>query len=316
MLLCPECGKEHPKLPHPYKPGRVVIYCGNRAVLETWGSFSEASLEVFADLGSETAKKIIDLGAKTVGDIQDLLFPPNLSTCGEASLVNIPGVGVGVNVLISYFMQDALKVLVTGTGRCGTRYFSKRLTSAGIPCHHELIGLTGLRGLKDRVQKFNVVADSSWLAAAYLQHIPEEVTIVHLVRHPAKVIESLMRMRFFYRGNLFQRYTDFATGSLPGIGSFSRVLDRAIYFYLQWNAKIVYNSRGQRILHRIEDNDHSLLHKLGTTRFRGLFSDVTDNHRTGKPYAIEWGKVDSGLWRELDQYSEELGYNLGEEYVA
>jgi hypothetical protein len=304
MYSCPHCKGEHKKLPHPTKPGRVVAYCRGRAVFEGWGESAGTPLSAFADLGVETAKEFLSLGIKTVGNMEDVLFSPDWTTIRD-----VEGVGEsGITTLKNYFMDGVLKLLVTGTGRCGTRYFSKRLTSAGISCHHELIGLGGLSGLRERARKVGALADSSWLAAAFLQHIPENVRIVHLVRHPTKVVESLMRMRFFHRNNRFQRYTDFAVGALPGIKKYRKTLDRAVYFYIYWNEKIAANVQGPRIVHRIEDDDSDLLQELGATTSRNLFENMSDNHRDGKPYKLDWANVNFDLRVKLEQQSRAFGY--------
>ena len=45
-----------------------------------------------------------------------------------------------------------LKYLVTGTGRCGTVYMARILTSIGIPCGHETIfDYRGTRGARKRL---------------------------------------------------------------------------------------------------------------------------------------------------------------------
>jgi hypothetical protein len=305
MYSCSHCGEEHKKLPHPTKPGRVVAYCQGRAVFEGWGSSTSTPLSAFADLGIKTAEEFLKLGIETVGNIEDVLFSPDWTTMRD-----VEGVGKeGITTLKNYFMDGVLKLLVTGTGRCGTRYFSKRLTSVGVPCHHELIGLGGLSGLRERARKVGALADSSWLAAAFLQHIPANVRIVHLVRHPIKVIESLMRMRFFNRNNQFQRYTDFAVGALPGIKQHRKILDRAVYFYIYWNEKIATQAQGPRIVHRIEDDDSGLLQKLGATTSQNLFENVLDNHRGGKSYKLDWTNVDFDLRVKLERQSKAFGYH-------
>ena len=49
-------------------------------------------------------------------------------------------------------MCNELKIISTGTGRCGTAYMSKLLTSVGIPCGHEsLFTNKGLTEYKYRI---------------------------------------------------------------------------------------------------------------------------------------------------------------------
>jgi hypothetical protein len=117
-----------------------------------------------------------------------------------------------------------LKYLVVGTGRCGTVYVAKLLSSIGIPCTHEAIFRhDGIDAALDRLQcgkelevsfisklasvieersgvrwfngndREEVIAESSYLASPYIDHPSlKNVIIIHLVRHPMKVINSFV----------------------------------------------------------------------------------------------------------------------------
>jgi hypothetical protein len=89
----------------------------------------------------------------------------------------------------------SIKYIVTGTGRCGTMFFAKYLTSAGINCGHELIFTnSGVEAAnKNLLINNNVQADSSYMAAPYLSHsLLKNAKIVHLVRDPIKVLNSFV----------------------------------------------------------------------------------------------------------------------------
>ena len=58
-----------------------------------------------------------------------------------------------------------MRVLITGTGRCGTGWMARALTAAGAPCGHEAAFTA--RGHGD----CDWVAESSWLAAPYLDRL-------------------------------------------------------------------------------------------------------------------------------------------------
>lgn len=84
------------------------------------------------------------------------------------------------------------KILITGCGRSGTGYISNYLTGAGIKCGHEdVFTLNGFKGWKD------YEADSSWFAAPFLDELDGDVRIVHIVRHPDKVVNSFYRLGLF-----------------------------------------------------------------------------------------------------------------------
>jgi hypothetical protein len=112
-----------------------------------------------------------------------------------------------------------LKYLVTGCGRSGTVYMAKLLTSLGVPCGHETIfdfdGIeraleriagsiplklseTSLRAKEDWVDVNTIVADASYMAAPYLDFFPD-ATIIHVVRHPVKVINSFCNYIHYFQ---------------------------------------------------------------------------------------------------------------------
>ena len=118
-----------------------------------------------------------------------------------------------------------LKYLVTGTGKCGTVFMARFLTSLGIPCGHESIfDWKGYKWAekrlanKERIELSNtskssyhpqavpgqrivqlekwidineLEAESSYMAAPFLgRDILKDVTIIHIVRNPIKVVNS------------------------------------------------------------------------------------------------------------------------------
>jgi hypothetical protein len=176
-----------------------------------------------------------------------------------------------------------LKVIVTGTGRCGTNYFAHLLTSMGIPCGHESIFThNGLKEafhrlnapkqielsecsrrsklvkieIKKWVDEANIVADSSYMSAPYLEDDNfQSAKIVHLIRNPFEVISS-----FVYDGKFFlidepdNDYEDFIDDFFPEIFKEPTPIDRAAYFYVAWNEMIEQNSRHSLYYrHNIDD---------------------------------------------------------------
>ena len=68
-----------------------------------------------------------------------------------------------------------LRVVVTGTGRSGTGFAARWLTSAGIPCGHE--AFFSHRGYDKALVRLDLkypelAAESSWMAAPYLDTPP------------------------------------------------------------------------------------------------------------------------------------------------
>lgn len=96
-----------------------------------------------------------------------------------------------------------VRFVVIGCSRSGTRYMAKLLSSLGLKCGHERVFNIfsilpdGSRALKTFAQLCNMQGDSSFLAAPFLQGLPQDTVILHQIRHPVEVIRSHMGIRFF-----------------------------------------------------------------------------------------------------------------------
>lgn len=133
------------------------------------------------------------------------------------------------------------RLLVTGTGRCGTTWLADTLTAAGLPCGHEAVFNLHRHG------EGGWVAESSWLAAPYLP-VPDAYT-VHLVRHPLAVIRSFVaKGTFRLRRRPYGRY---AARHVPDIAEQPTTPERAAVHWAQWNLMIEEGRPDERI--RIED---------------------------------------------------------------
>jgi hypothetical protein len=182
-----------------------------------------------------------------------------------------------------------LQYLVTGTGRCGTVNLAMTLTSVGIPCSHErffngdsldeAIALlqthggrnsncsTGNAGLK--TDGVDVKACASYLAAPFLADpFFADMTIIHVVRHPVKVLLSFLNdIGFFWYADTFHLHELFIHEHLPELREVSDPVDRAAYYYIAWNNMIRENTCDRKtIFHRIEDGPEVLLDKLSLPR--------------------------------------------------
>lgn len=75
--------------------------------------------------------------------------------------------------------------LITGNAHSGTGWASELFTRLGFPCGHEQWFNTDSHEL--------LGSDSSWLAVPFLDELPVGTPIIHLVRHPVKVLKSYLR---------------------------------------------------------------------------------------------------------------------------
>jgi hypothetical protein len=177
-----------------------------------------------------------------------------------------------------------LKYLVVGTGRCGTVNLAMTLASVGIPCSHERF-FTG-NSLDDAIARLqehggcnsycskdagldpqgdDIQAEASYLAAPYLDEpFFEKTIIIHVVRHPLKVILSFLNdIGFFLCGPADHPHESFVYRHAPGLRNIANPIDRAVRFYIEWNNMIEERGRCRNLIfHRIEDGPSTLLQKL------------------------------------------------------
>lgn len=83
------------------------------------------------------------------------------------------------------------RFVVTGSGRCGTKWMSLALTRAGVPCGHESV----FNAEPEVVWPDDLVADSSWMAATRMAEV--DVPVLLMVRHPLSVVRSWVEIGFF-----------------------------------------------------------------------------------------------------------------------
>jgi hypothetical protein len=187
-------------------------------------------------------------------------------------------------------MMD-LKVLVTGTGRCGTVFMANLLTSMGWPCGHEAVfgpqGLDRARAIlsgDERPENSQIsrngtvlsegmalVGDSSYMSAPFLRSV--DATVIHLVRNPLKVVGSLVGGFFRNFSNPFPTdfedapdhilYERFMYEHLPELGGDMTQLDRGCLFYLRWNEMIEASGRVD-IFHKVEDKTDRIQKLMGS----------------------------------------------------
>ncbi|MFN8195054.1 MAG: hypothetical protein U0R80_12315 [Nocardioidaceae bacterium] len=131
--------------------------------------------------------------------------------------------------------------------------------------------------------------DASWLAVPFLADLPQEVRVVHLVRHPLRVAGSLVGTRFLepaswverarddmwattkwrIRGALVRRghldhvtasprptsaFQDFLRHHLSGVWEEPTPIKRALRFWLEWNRLVAAAPQAPRS-HRLRIED-------------------------------------------------------------
>lgn len=225
-----------------------------------------------------------------------------------------------------------LKIVVTGTGRCGTVFMANLLTSMGWPCGHEAVfGPYGMERAREILagglppenspisrsgtifsEGIPIVGDSSYMSAPFLKEI--DATVVHLVRNPINVVASLI-------GGVFRNfsgrepadfedapdhilYESFMYKHVGELGDEMPQLDRGCLFYLRWNEMIEGSGRVD-IRHRIEDPTDRIAKLMGGVGWG--YDDVrcnsfADSSRMWSISEIESPKIRAGIRDAMKRY--------------
>lgn len=235
-----------------------------------------------------------------------------------------------------------LKILVTGTGRCGTVFMARLLTSLGIPCGHESIfnwdGIDGAVGRlvgswpitqsvisqensekADWLDLNDIQAESSYMSAPFLSHVILKTTqLVHIVRHPVQVIDSFINsLGYFSQPEPQDRWESFIFMHLPELKSSSLTnIDRGALYYLSWNYLIESQLLDRGFyFHRVEDDPPELLNFLGLKSTTSMFDNKSANTLKEKKKNPE-GKftidmiTSEIIKRELINIGEKYGYSM------
>lgn len=266
-----------------------------------------------------------DDGVTVVGE--DHSFCRVATECGfevYAALGYPQGHMKAVNLSIVWDMYHPVEgrkplLIVTGSGRNGSGYAKARLAALGVKIGHETIFMyRGLDAAKERLARFQeVVADSSWMAAPYLDcAFCEKALIIHQVRHPGKVIASWIREPT----QTTPRYWQFVLRYLPMLAEIEGDLERCAARYVLWNGLIENKLEGREYYRwRVEDGANGdlamlqwLVSKEALTEdriMRPFIANRTLNrHGAGEPQFVPLDTI-TGPWGErVRDMAERYGY--------
>lgn len=96
-----------------------------------------------------------------------------------------------------------MKVIVTGTGRCGTGFMARVLTEAGIPCGHERV-FTHWGDVAPQIDDPQL-ADASWMAVPWLVHHPAALVLLPY-RTPEQVLGSFLGIGFYAQPSVYRTF--------------------------------------------------------------------------------------------------------------
>jgi len=233
-----------------------------------------------------------------------------------------------------------LKYLVTGTGRCGTVFLARFLTSIGITCGHESVfsyegldnALQVLSGLKkpvlskisttcfknnkwmpevqwiDNVE--NIVAESSYMSAPFLNHEKlKDTKIIHLVRNPIKVVESFCNINYFCDKKPNNEWEEFIYSHAPELTNDLNQIDRCCLYYIIWNNKIEKNKIN--LFFKLEEKIDKLFNFLNIKNNNNYFSEKINGiwNKIDKKFDIN-SISDSKILFEFVQIGKKYGYSM------
>ena len=210
-----------------------------------------------------------------------------------------------------------LRIIVTGTGRSGTGFASRWLTSVGIPAGHE--AFFDWRGLEHAVRLLalrepHFVGECSWEAAPFLNSDPlRDALVVHQVRHPRRVIESCLRVPV----GVMPRYERFLFEHLPVVRRYKTELDRTACRWVHWNRMIEEAIQGREYYFwRVEDGTDGLLRWLdghglvdaSQVKPAMQFANTHYNHKHGPPVEARLEDICPELGFALRDQIDRYGY--------
>lgn len=135
--------------------------------------------------------------------------------------------------------------VVTGTPRSATGYASLLFRELQIPCTHERLfrPRTCLHEVLEWYAEGGDKAESSWLAWAFLPLLPGPLPVLHTIRNPWAVLDSLA-----HRNDLIPREAGLDRGKqlfrdvigwyCPRVAEYDSALNRAAVLVVDWNQKI------------------------------------------------------------------------------
>lgn len=196
-----------------------------------------------------------------------------------------------------------LRYIITGTGRCGTGYASSALTAAGMRCGHESVYQLRAGVRRD---EHGYEADSSHTAVGHLQGGgAPSATVIHIVRHPVKVIRSWMLSSVDHEVNRWR-------GNI--IGTPYRYDQRWFQkFWVSWNRLAEDLSRrrsGRHLLYRVDRDPVSVLLDMCGIRAELDPDAISRNaHVTDVWAPWTWDDIDDGpSKREMREMATRYGY--------
>lgn len=251
--------------------------------------------------------------------------------------------------------KQKLDFLVTGTGRCGTVYVAELLTSLGIPCGHESffqmpenskevnqvekkfekiitkkiqpqlskISMQPSKNAKGEmrrhqpwVEKSEIIADSSYFSAPFLNHdLLKNTKIIHVVRHPLNVISSFVEDFNYFQKTSAPTKDDaidapqqFIYKNLPILSHKLSPINRGAVYYIEWN-RMIEKSNKIDLFVQVEKSPEILMNFLNTEN-KSYYKNKKRNSKKRKDTKIKLNDFQPDIRKELIKIGTQYGYFL------
>ena len=154
--------------------------------------------------------------------------------------------------------------VITGTGRSGTRYAAELFTRLGLPCSHQRVFSDSYNLSGWKLGWDGKIGDSSAFAAPFVDTLPETTLIIHQVRDPRLVINSMIEHQHVPGQRAkSDKGLRFLERHVPRVMSIEGLPARAARFWTEWNLKIEKaRDRSNYLFHRLEDYSPTFLEKI------------------------------------------------------
>lgn len=210
--------------------------------------------------------------------------------------------------------RKSRRFVITGWGRSGTAYIADLLRKVGISCGHEWVYTA------DGPDWGSRWGDASWMAVPYLDEF--DGPIVHLVRDPYKVAESLIGSALFDPDNdslapvNTPDFREFVYKHIPGLEQLEDPVDRVVAYMEVWADRI---DQFDAPIFRVEEMDAEKLVEIVNMTGRprpATVADVaaaveatpTDVNTRPRLVEVDWSQQDEKVRNVLDALRVRYGY--------
>lgn len=128
-------------------------------------------------------------------------------------------------------------------------------------------------------------SEVSWMAAPFVSELADKTKIIHLIRHPLKVVNSLIGIKFWTE-DCHKLYRAFLQKFCPTVTEGNSPIEKSLIYWYQWNKELNFpRIRLEDIMNKPQMNQ----------RQRGdIFS---------------WGAISDGIWKSRVQgLARDYGY--------